>query len=147
MVNIPLEYEACTEGFEKSPEQLDTDPLAESVQEVDLHELPLGTIIQFHGSHPDSKYLSYLCGLEEDKQIKLWLKGQGNPAVTSIENMVSTIHYNPFEQLNGVMKIGKTYILPTFNFKPDDKEFLELSLDGGGIRIEPYTKILIKKPN
>ncbi|MBW2990195.1 hypothetical protein KY348_00650 [Candidatus Woesearchaeota archaeon] len=140
------------DGFEKSPDRIDAPygievKGVETPDRVELKELPLGTVVQFYGLHPDSKYICLIAGTEEHKQIKVWLKGRGNGAVGDLEAITSVDYRAPREKAveEGVMEIRKNYFMPTFEYDENDN----LTLRGGGAnsRFEPYTKIFVLKPS
>lgn len=126
--------------FERSPKRIDGVEGVETPKRVDLKELPLGTIVQFYGVHPDSKYITLLTGPETDRQVKIWLKGRGNGVVVSIDLIVSE-HLPTGVKETGIMEVGKTYFLPEFYY--DDRDNVTI---GGMARFESYTKIFVKRP-
>ena len=125
------------------PKRLDYEK--QGVREVSRLELLIlrpGTIIQFHGMHPDSIYLMEIIGPEKRKRVKIWHKGKSPAAITDISNIVSMDF--PKEILErGVMKVGKNYRIPTFEHDPKNPEYLHLL--STITRLEHYTLILVKE--
>ena len=134
---------APLQEFEESPGRIDGVEGVETPSRVDLRELPLGTIIEFFGSHPDSKYITLLCGSESHRQIKIWQKGKGNGAIASIDCLFSRDFENlSLEPQLGFLEIGKNYFLPDFHYDQDGQVFVQQVP-----RTEPYTRIFIKRPS
>lgn len=131
------------EEFENAPDRIDGVDGVETPDRVELQELPVGTVVQFYGSHPDSKYIGLIVGTDDHKQIKVWLKGRGNGAVGNLDAIVS-LNFgdcpNPLEE--GVMELGRNYVIPYFLYGRDDNLILQTT----NRRIEHYTKIFVLKP-
>ena len=101
---------------EKSPERIDSLPDTETPTRVELSELPVETIVQFYGLHPDSKYICKIVGSETEKKIKIWFKGNNPCAIAPLERMVSIDNKNG-ETEYGVIEVDKGYILPHFYYR------------------------------
>jgi len=133
------------EGFERSPPPIDRVEDVEHPKRLDLREISIGSVVQFHGEHPDSIYICRLSGSESDRKIKIWLKGRGNGAIGSIDALRSrhSMRQWPWIVEKGVLEIGKNYVIPTFKYDKDDNLFL----DHLGSRTEPYSKIFVLTPD
>ncbi len=134
-----------------SPERIDSLEGTEMPQSANLRELPLGTVIQFHGQHPGSRYISKVIEQDNDRKIIIWLLGREPPAIGSIDAIVSMPPKRSGGDIErGVIKIGAYYVMPTFNFKDD---YLygtgnPLFLEGGmNLRLEPFKKLFVRKPD
>ena len=125
--------------FEIAPDRIDQESV-EKPYRINLRELPFGTIIEFFGVHLDSKYICLLAGTESDRQIKIWLKGRGNGAIGSIDNLAS-IDFGLRTSREGVLEVGKNYGLPEFYYDRDDNITISEC-----VRTESYTAIFVKKP-
>ena len=129
---------------EKSPERLtydgsgDLKPGVKEVQRIDLRELPLDAVLQFRGIHPDAAYICKVVGPESSRQIKIWYKGRGGCAVTSIDTIGSWDDY--WKKHGGIMEVDAQYMIPYFEYDRDRN----LRLNFGEGRIESYTQILVK---
>ncbi|MBI4439824.1 hypothetical protein HY638_02530 [Candidatus Woesearchaeota archaeon] len=129
--------------FEKSPKFIGGNEGVQTSERVELCGLPLGTVIQFHGAHPDSKYLCLIAGTESHKQIKIWLKGRGNGAIGDLDAIVSR-DLGAAQSIpeTGVMQIGRNYFMPTFSYDSEGN----LTLEYHNVRTEPYSKIFVMMP-
>ncbi len=138
--------------YERSPEPVHMVEGIERPKRVDLRELLLGTVIQFYGLHADSKYICLLGGTEDNRQIKIWLKGRGNGAIGTIDELVSwdCKDMPDIKPEKGILELGKYYDMPTFTYY-DDKDVTDQiavqNLSWSTIRQEPYTEIFVKKPS
>lgn len=124
---------------------------------VDLREVPIGTVIQFHGLHPDSIYIAKVIGKENKREIVLWFKRREPPAIGSIDAIVSapSADFNSPETRRGVMQIKgfegldpRTrghYLLPEFSYTDPTAEG-KRQLSFYNSRVEAYTRILVMKP-
>lgn len=133
-----------------SPERIDGSEGTEMPQVVNLGELPLCTIVQFHGQHPGSKYISKIIEQGNGRKIIIWLLGREPPAIGSIDAIVSVPQRSVGDIERGVIKIGAYYMMPTFNFKDDHLYGTDqpLQLQGGiECRYEPFTKLFVRKPD
>ena len=125
-----------------SPERIDEAEGIETPTRADLRELPLDTIIQFYGIHPDSVYICQLTGTDTERKIKIWFKGRANCAIGSIDTMIAMKGAAGFDGAErGIMEVGKNYVLPHFYY--DEHRHLTLNYQ---VRTEVYTKIFMKKP-
>lgn len=117
---------------------------AEEVERVDLREVPLETLLRFHGNHTDSWYIVQVTGSEQDRKAKIWHKARANAAIAPIDSILT---YADISELTaghverGIMEVGKNYILPNFGY---DSEGVTLKTDRP--RSEGYTKILVQEP-
>jgi len=134
------------DGFETSPGRIDENVGIRGAlkpKRIDLRETQIGSVIQFYGIHPDSKYNCLLSGTEDERKIKIWLKGRGNGAIGSIDLMISqSFRESTLEK--GVLELGKNYLLPTFWY--DSKNNLALS-DFMNYRTEPYRELFVLTPD
>jgi hypothetical protein len=130
------------EEVEKAPEGIEYLEGFETPERVVLQELSVGTIIQFYGHHPDSRYTCLIVGAEDSKQIKVWLNSRCNGAVGDLDSMLS-IDLSKGIREEGAMEVGKNYSLPTFKYDKDHNLTLE---QGYNQRTEPYLKIFVLKP-
>ncbi|MBI4143440.1 hypothetical protein HY487_00995 [Candidatus Woesearchaeota archaeon] len=119
---------------------IDTEK-AEMLARVDLRELPLETVIEFHGRHPVSIYTAKLTTDEEGRRlIKIWLNRRASCAIGPIDSVISC-EAPGIGVERGVMQVGQLYLMPTFRYLER-----ELRLDFGDTRVEPYTKIYVQRP-
>ena len=146
MVNYPLYMGSDQFVIEtaESPERLtyegsgELKPGVKEVQRIDLRELPLDTVLQFHGIHSDATYICKVVGPESSRQIKIWYKGRDGCAVTSIDTIGSWD--DDWKKQEGIMKVYAQYMIPYFEYDRDRN----LRLNFGEGRIESYTQILVK---
>lgn len=135
----------CYDG-EKAPTYLSTSGNDESQKRIELAKVPIGTVIEFKGQHPDSEYICKIVGSENERKIKIWFKGRNPCALAPIEDIVS--FQFPISETNlekGVMEVGKSYVLPHFYYDYDTPQGTKLNIDPV-VRTEPYTKLFIKSP-
>ena len=130
---VPCEEEPKDFRFEKE---------AEKVQRLDLRQLELGSFIEFSGVHPGSNYIVLLIGSENDRRIKLWLKGYSQNGVTGTIDDLISINPEGLHTERGVLEVKKNYILPTFYHDRNGFVFPSHQDD----RCEPYTAIFLKRP-
>lgn len=110
---------------------------AESVKSVDLHKLSPGSIINFFGLHPISRYTCLLEEVEGKPRIRVWLDPEYGSIVGPVDNIVS-IHGS--KRRTGVMDTSGSYMMAYFIYSEG-----QTKIDYSQTRIEPYTKILIQR--
>ncbi len=137
---------------------------AETPDRIDLRDLPLDTLIEFHGVHPVSRYLVQLTDItrmqeigarlqksmqlpesQSGKYIKVWWLNhtESNCAVGPLDGL-AWFEDSPEERY--LMAIGKSYTIPYFTYREGEAGSLELKLSFAEARFEAYTKIFVQRP-
>jgi hypothetical protein len=80
-----------------------------SIDEVDLDNVPLGTIIEFQGIHPESIYSMQIVEKEGRSYVDLWFKGRPG-CFRSLTSEWKNDKYNL------AVKVGSGYIVPHFYY-------------------------------
>jgi len=128
---------------EESPSRLDLEKNIETPIRIELGKELVGTIIQFHGVHADSKYI---CKIDSQKRIKIWFKGMYPSAIAPIETIISLSRLNTgLAAEKGVLEIGKAYVLPHFYYQHGASQETRLIIDPM-LRMEHYTSLFLKRP-
>ena len=129
----------CYDG-EQSPPIISNDINAEQPTRIDLKELSLGDVIEFHGIHPDSYYFCKIIEEVGEKKIKIWFKGRYPGAIAPLED-IGSVYWKDgkFVEDKSAMELNRPYCIPHFYYKGDEL-FIDPSL-----RMEQFTAIYLKR--
>ncbi|MFH1359312.1 MAG: hypothetical protein ABIH37_05475 [archaeon] len=107
----------------------------EPVDEVNLDIEPIGTLIRFQGSHPDSRYIIQIIEEREKRYTRLWFKDRPGCFCSPSSHWKN-------QRFNLEVKVGRGYTVPHFHY--DDSGLMEKGLSEP--RAEGFKRISTYRP-